>query len=361
MNNYHGKILRLSANRVWRTYPGGSQLDWIQGKTNPADSAYPEDWIASTVRAVNPGEHPADEGLARVTWEGGEALLVDLIEKEPAYFLSERHLQKFGPHPMMLVKYLDSAVRLPFQVHPTIPFAERFLGKSSGKTEAYHILSTRPEIAEPYIYLGFQRAPDRNELRRMIQDQDIVAMENCFDRIPVKPGDTFVVPAGRPHAIGEGVFMVEVMEPTDFVARVEFSVAGRIIPESARFMGRDIEFALDMFDLSNHTVEEMVADWSCVPLVKESQSAVQTESLVDNRRTDRFRVERATVKGMGEWSLPEYSILLLIKGQCTIQASETVPIALEQYDRVLVPQGIQKVNVASESGATFLVCLPPIT
>ena len=148
---------------------------------------------------------------------------------------------------MVLVKYLDAAVRLPFQVHPTVDFSRRRLNSENGKTEAYYILNTRPEVTEPFIYLGFQRPPGREELRRMIVEQDIPAMERCFDRIPVKPGDVFVVPGGLPHAIGGGVLMVEVMEPTDFVARIEFQVAGRTIPESARFMGRDVDFALDMF------------------------------------------------------------------------------------------------------------------
>jgi mannose-6-phosphate isomerase len=76
---------------------------------------------------------------------------------------------------MVLVKYLDSAVRLPFEVHPTVQFSEEYLHASSGKTEAYCILSTRPDVAEPFIYLGFQRPPTRQELRRMILEQDIAA------------------------------------------------------------------------------------------------------------------------------------------------------------------------------------------
>ncbi len=78
------------------------------------------------------------------------------------------------------------------------------LDAESGKTEAYYILSTRPEVTEPYIYLGFQHPPTREELRQMIVEQDIAAMERCFEKIPVKPGDVYVVPGGLPHAIGGG-------------------------------------------------------------------------------------------------------------------------------------------------------------
>ena len=73
--------------------------------------------------------------------------------------------------------------------HPTVEFSRRHFNVSSGKTEAYYILATRPEVADPYIYLGFQRPPSRQELRRQIVEQDIAAMEKCFDKIPVQPGD----------------------------------------------------------------------------------------------------------------------------------------------------------------------------
>jgi len=175
---------------------------------------------------------------------------------------------------MMLVKYLDSAVRLPFQVHPTVDFSRRRLNAESGKTEAYYILNTRPEVTEPFIYMGFQRPPGREELRRMIVDQDIAAMERCFDKILVKPGDVFVVPGGLPHAIGGGVLMVEVMEPTDFVARVEFQVAGRTIPEPARFMGRDVDFALDMFSFEPLPVPAVQSRWRCTPCLVEEKKRI---------------------------------------------------------------------------------------
>ncbi len=41
---------------------------------------------------------------------------------------------------MVLVKLLDSAVRLQLQAHPTAEFAKAHLNSNSGKAEAYHIL-----------------------------------------------------------------------------------------------------------------------------------------------------------------------------------------------------------------------------
>ena len=48
------QLLRLLPNRIWRTYLGGRELDRLAGAPAPLDAHFPEDWIASTTRAVNP-------------------------------------------------------------------------------------------------------------------------------------------------------------------------------------------------------------------------------------------------------------------------------------------------------------------
>ena len=358
MNPHRGKILRLKSNRVWRTYSGGLMLDKMQGAANPADGAFPEDWIGSTVRAINPGRETQAEGLARVVFSGGEAVLADLVAADAEYFLGAAHVRRFGTNPMVLVKYLDSAVRLPFQAHPTAEFSLKHFNVGSGKTEAYYILSTRPEVTEPCIHLGFQRPPSRTELRRMIVEQDIAAMEKCFDKIPVKPGDVYLVPGGLPHAIGGGVLMVEVMEATDFVARIEFNVAGRVIPESARFMGRDVDFCLDFFSFDSLPVADVQSRWRGHPRILEKTSALQRESLVDARLTDKFSVLRSTVSGRTEWKAKGFTVLLVVEGACEIATADE-KICLKQFDRIVVPHGLKTLEITAPERAVLLECLPP--
>lgn len=358
MNAHRGRILRLLPNRVWRTYSGGLMLDRMEGRTTPADGPFPEDWLGSTVRAINPNRDVKNEGLARVISSGGEAVLADLVTADPEYFLGAAHVEHFGTNPMVLVKYLDSAVRLPFQVHPTVEFSRRRLNAESGKTEAYYILSARPEVTDPYIYLGFQHPPTREELRRMIVEQDIAAMERCFEKIPVKPGDVYVVAGGLPHAIGGGVLMVEVMEPTDFVARVEFNVAGRVIPESARFMNRDVDFALDMFCFEPLPASAVQSRWHCQPRTIEKSATLHREALVDGRVTDRFNVLRTTLTGRSPWRAHCFTVLLAVEGSCEI-ATANDKASLPQFDRIVVPHGLDALEITSQNGVVLLECLPP--
>lgn len=358
MNEHRGKILRILPNRVWRTYSGGQQLDEIEGRSHPTDGPFPEDWICSTVRATNPNSKLLDEGLATVALGGEKALLADLIVSDPEYFLGSQHMAHFGTNLMLLVKYLDSSVRLPFQVHPTVDFSRRRLNAESGKAEAYYILNTRPEVPEPFIYMGFQRPPSRAELRRMIIEQDIIALERCFDKIPVKPGEVFVVPGGLPHAIGGGVLMVEVMEPTDFVVRVEFNVGGRTIPESARFMGRDVKFALDMFSFEPLPMATVQSRLRCTPRFVEEKAGLRRESLVDERVTDRFNVLRASVNGRARWRAGGFTILLVVDGKCAITTNNK-QILLSQFDRILIPHGLGELEIIADKTVVFLECRPP--
>ena len=46
--------------------------------------------------------------------------------------------------------------------------------------------------------------------------QDVAALLAATNRVPVAPGDALLCPAGTPHAIGEGVLLLELQEPTDF-------------------------------------------------------------------------------------------------------------------------------------------------
>ncbi|HEY9249520.1 MAG TPA: phosphoheptose isomerase, partial [Rariglobus sp.] len=196
-SRWRGRILVPGPNRVRRSYPGGRLLDELAGTAAPRDGEQPEDWLASLTRANNPGVEVPDEGLCLLSLEGQPVRLRDLVLADPVYFLGAAHLASFGPDPKLLVKLLDPAIRLHFQVHPSTAFARAFLQAPSGKTEAYHVLAVRPDL-DAQLYLGFQRPPSRQALARMIATQDISTINACFDPIAVRPGDTFIVPAGTP-------------------------------------------------------------------------------------------------------------------------------------------------------------------
>ena len=352
-------ILFLSSNRVWRTYPGGMKLDLMEDREHPVDAHFPEDWIGSTTRAVNKGrEHIAEEGLSKVTVADETLTLKTLCEKQPNALLGAGHVEKYGANTQFLLKFLDSAIRLHIQCHPTIPFAQKHLNSNSGKTEAYIILSIRDDVKEPYIYMGFQHPPAKAAFKRMIEEQDSDAILACFEKIPIKPGDVFMVPGGMPHAIGEGVFMIEIMEPTDFAVRIEFERGGYILPEESRFMNRGIDFALSMFNYEPTPVETIKERFFCEPRALETQNQSTEYALIDEQKILCFSVNRIDVKDCYVKEADTFYIGIVSKGSGTIvTGDETYPV--NEGSKFFVPYQTGPVIFESEIGMEITATFPP--
>lgn len=356
MIDHRDRLPVLLPNRVWRTYTGGRVLDQWEGRSQPADGSFPEDWIGSTVRAVNIGREQLMEGVSRVRLGVGEADLDALVAADPGWWLGPDAAQ-WGGRPPLLVKYLDSAIRLHFQVHPTREFARARLGTPSGKAEAYVILATRPEVADPYLYLGFQRPPSREQLRAMIERQDMAGLEACFDRIPVRPGDCLVVPGGRPHALGEGLMLLEIMEPSDLAVRFEFARGGAVLPEAARFMGRDLDFCLDVFDLSPISVDEVWSRYAARPrILRTFGERAWLEEWIGPELTPCFRVRQ------GRYGEPvrragEMFIGVVLHGRGRVRTAREV-VEIGPRDRFWWPAGLEAV-IEPDPTLTILECTGP--
>lgn len=103
--------LQTGETRVWRTYVGGARLNEWHGR-KAEQGFFPEDWAASTTRAVNAGREDLVEGLSRVVSMPDQPYLLDLIQKDPEAFFGKAHLQAFGAQAGFLVKLIDAQERL---------------------------------------------------------------------------------------------------------------------------------------------------------------------------------------------------------------------------------------------------------
>jgi mannose-6-phosphate isomerase len=241
---------RLLPNRVRRFYRGGLLLERFRGVPDAADSDAPEDWVGSATRAwTPPGAGITEQGLSFAEIDGERRRVADLVAADPAAVAGAGLVAAAGPATIgVLVKLLDAGIRLPVHAHPTRAFARRHLGSFFGKAEAWLVLATRQLPAEPapHVRLGFERDVARADLRRWIDAGDSEALLAAMHQRPVAAGDTWFVPAGMPHAIGAGVFLVEVQEPTDFSIVAESR--GFPIEPAAAHVGLGWDVAIDAFD-----------------------------------------------------------------------------------------------------------------
>lgn len=212
--------IALGANQPRSFYRGAGRISAFRGVPPLADPYHPEDWVGSTTARF--GQAPA--GLA-VLPDG--RWLRDAVRADPVGWLGAAHADRFGPDPGVLVKLLDAGERLPLHAHPTRDFARSHLASPYGKTEAWVIVEAAPDAG---VHLGFSRDVEPGELAGWVARQDVPAMLAATNRIPVRAGDAVLCPAGVPHAIGEGILLVELQEPTDFSVLLEwegFDIDGR--------------------------------------------------------------------------------------------------------------------------------------
>jgi mannose-6-phosphate isomerase len=328
-------ILRLGPNRPAHFYRGGLRIASFRGIDDPDDTR-PEDWIASVT-------HRADDDSVGLTVLPDRRLLRDVVAADPEAYLGPDHVAAFGADPALLVKMLDPAQRLPVHVHPDAAFAAHHLGCAHGKTEAWLILDAEPDAA---VYLGFRDDVSDDVMRAWVRDQDVHSLLGSLNRLPARRGDAFLVPAGVPHAIGDGLLLVELQEPTDFSIFMEWE--GFSLDPSAGHLGLGFDRALEAVDRSAR-----------------DPSALRSSESADPPRTSRplpddaDRFFRADVLRPGADGIelePAWTVLIVAEGAGQLER-DSQSTAVHRGDVLLVPWGVGPVRVSGE--ATVIRCRPP--
>ena len=141
------------------------------------------------------------------------------------------------------MKLLDAGERLPVHYHPGRPFAKEHLGLRYGKTESWLILEADPGAA---VHVGLKEPLDAETARRWVDEQDADAMLPPSTSVPVQAGDGILVPAGTLHAIGGGILLLELQEPTDLSVLVEWKKFG--VDDGTEHLELGWETALESLD-----------------------------------------------------------------------------------------------------------------
>jgi len=234
---------KLPANQFDHFYQGGDRIGRL--RNGPGGPMRPEEWIGSTTTRFGESE----TGLSTLA-DG--TLLRDAILVDPVAWLGEEHVSKFGSSTEILVKLLDPDQRLPVHYHPDKTFAAEKLHINHGKTEAWIILEAPPGAK---VGLGFRRAMSKSEVAALVAAHDSQGLLDSLVFIGVQAGDAVFVPAGVPHAIESGIFILELQEPTDLSILLEwndFAVNG----EKDGHLNLGFDSALDALRLSPLNAEE---------------------------------------------------------------------------------------------------------
>lgn len=321
-------LIVLPSNRpANRFYRGGRQITDFRGEP-PAPSHEPEDWIASTTSVFG------EPGVGVTALPDGLPMPA-AIDQDPEAWLGAAHVAAFGADTKLLVKLLDAGQRLPVHAHPHGDFASTHLGHAHGKAEAWYILKGGT------VHLGLRRNVSEIELKDLLERQDSEQLLDLLNRVDVSPGDVVYVPPGQLHAIGKGVFLLEVQEPEDLSILLEwrdFELDGI----------RDGHLGLG-FDLALSAVSHQVLDEEALDELIVTSST--PGSVLPPAADEYFRLERIFVDGPQVID-PGFAVIIGVQGDLTAATT-----ALPAGSTAIAPHSLGPVTITGQG--ELLVCRPP--
>jgi mannose-6-phosphate isomerase len=323
----------LPPNLVPRFYRGGEAIAALRG-VEPGDERTPEEWVGSATTAWR------EQTLGLSALPDG-TLVRDALRADPEALLGPQHAERLGPDPALLVKILDAGERLPVHVHPDDAFARAELGTRYGKTEAWIILST--SRADAAVHLGLREPVDAATLAGWVCDQDHDALLDSLERLPVAAGDAVFVPAGTPHAIGEGILMVELQQPTDLSVLLEWEGFG-IDDEDEATLGLGWGRALGCVDLEPRDAEAL----------RGPRAEGEIASLLPAAADGFFRAQRVAPTDGAPLELEVgFAVVVVVEGEGRLGE-----LPVRRGDTLLVPHAAGAVPIQG-AGVVALACRPP--
>jgi mannose-6-phosphate isomerase len=321
-------LVALGSNQpADRFYRGGPRISAFRGERSQGPRT-PEDWVGSTTTVR--GRQAL--GLTELP---DHSLLVDAVERQPLDWLGPEHVQAFGKDTKLLVKLLDSGQRLPVHAHPDAGFALDHLGARHGKAEAWYILTAGE------VFLGLREEVSLPRLQSLVDEQDIEALLQLMHRVPVEPHQTVYVPPGVLHAIGEGVFLVEVQEPEDLSILLEwrdFELDGR----ADGHLGLGFDTALSAVETHARTGVEVAGLLGGGP----RNGALTNGGVTDGALTvgdvlaagaaEYFRLERVTVDGEAHLDRG-FAVLIITAGSLAVTAQDGTTVDAARGATLLIP------------------------
>jgi mannose-6-phosphate isomerase len=309
MKIYPLKFKPIFKERIW----GGQQLKKVFGKELSEGVKIGESWELADL--------PEDKSEIVNGPLAGQT--IDQVIAEFGTAITGKH--DYQPPLPLLIKILDAHDVLSVQVHPDLETCKR-TGKGEPKTECWYIIDAQPNAA---IYKGLKPGTTKQQFAEAIENG------TCADylvKVPVQVGECHFLPSGTCHAIGAGLLIAEIQQPSDTTYRV-FDW-NRVDPATGQGRQLHIEDALESihYDSSNDVL-----------------SVETTGRLVD---ADEFKIDKGHQISSAEVLLEkQMKVLVILSGCGCIISEKTESVNFEMGDCLLIPaafEGVMQFHKESE-------------
>jgi mannose-6-phosphate isomerase len=254
--------------------------------------------------------------------------LNELIEIYMGELVGDKVYEQHGNEFPLLVKLLDTKNFLSIQVHPEDVYASQH-HNSYGKTEMWIILEAGEESE---IITGFNQQVTKEQYLHHLENKslrDILNVEKA------RKGDVYYIPAGRIHAIGGDVTLLEIQQTSDITYRV-YDWDRK--DEKGEYRELHTDKAMDVLDFKKY--DQYKIDY----LLKENQPA----ELVSCPYFTTRMLELSKQKEIDYVFVDSFVILSCVEGNCELtwsggkedlKAGELVLLPAEIKSITLTPKG----------------------
>ena len=197
MEMYPLKCRPIFKPRIW----GGWKLHDVFGKNLPTGQLIGESWELTDM--------PDDKTVVDNGPLTGQTLC-EVLHKYSRPITGRNNY--CGPFPL-LIKFIDSHEVLSVQVHPDAAACSR-ISRGKPKTECWYIIQAETGAV---IYKGLKSGTTKQQFENAIKNGTCAELLNS---VTVHPGECHFIPAGTCHAIGAGLLIAEIQQPSDTTHRV---------------------------------------------------------------------------------------------------------------------------------------------
>ncbi len=139
----------------------------------------------------------------------------EVVNKFPEFVFGTDKTSSFPKRFPLLLKLIDANELLSVQVHPDDTTAIKLGEQDSGKTEMWYILDAKPNS---FLYIGLKKNVKKEHLLKEINHHGDI--DKLLNKIYVKAGEHYLIPAGTVHAIGPGILLAEIQQNSNVTYRL---------------------------------------------------------------------------------------------------------------------------------------------
>lgn len=313
------KFLPLYKNKVW----GGNKIATLGFDYRPLENCG-EMWILSGLKDNE--SVVADGPLA-------ENNLNEILEVYMGDLVGEKNYEHYGNDFPLLIKVIDACDKLSIQVHPDDKLAQE-RGMSGGKSEMWYVMEAE-KGAE--IIDGFDEVVPREMIA------EYAASGHLEKKLHVEHpqnGDVYYLPAGRVHALGKGLLIAEIQQPSDCTYRLyDYNRPDK----DGNLRQLHIAEALDAIDYT--TVKSPRTDYEYRK--NETVEVVNTPHFV----TSLIMLDKPMRKDFRE--LDSFVVYFCVEGIAAVKSMERI-VPMHAGECVLVPAVADEVELFSQGETKLL-------